>query len=153
MKFYKDGSLVDTQVVTGIDKLTVEVPTNALVVDKVSVSFDEMLPYRRARLEQVLYGVKMMFTDTDLISVQQKHDVDPLSRRLPKETFSFTIHDYELRYDPDNPRGIYAYIDVRSPVTIQHGYEMDDGTIEWLKEDHYVLNGKPKAKNYSRGPA
>lgn len=148
VKFYKDGNLVDTQVVTGIDKLTVEVPTNALVVDKVSVSFDEMLPYRRARLEQVLYGVKMMFTDTDLISVQQKHDVDPLSRRLPKETFSFTIHDYELRYDPDNPRGIYACIDVRSPVTIQHGYEMDDGTIEWLKEDHYVLNGKPKAKNY-----
>ena len=148
VRFYKNGSVADTKTVTGIDRLTVEVPTSVMDIDGISITFDEILPYHRARMEQVLYGVIRNFEDVDIISVQQKHDVDPLTRRLPKETFSFTIHDLDLRYDPDNPQGIYAYIDVRSPITIRHGYELDDGNVEWIKPDRYVLNGKPQVKNY-----
>ena len=146
--FWFKGKVVDTVTVKDIQSVTIEVSTSALKVDKVQIEFLETLPYWRPRVENVVYGIKMRFTDKDLISVKQKHDVDPLSRRLPKETFSFTIHDYDMRYDPDNPRGIYAYIDTRSPISIQYGYDLDDGTVEWLKADHYVLDGKPKAKDY-----
>ena len=148
VRFYKDGNVVDTKAVVGITGLTVEVPTSAATIDKIEVQFDELLPYRRPRLEQVKYGVEMKFTDKDLISVKQSHDVDPLSRRLPKESFSFTIHDYAKKYDPDNPLGIYAYIDIHSPISVQHGYELDDGTTEWLHPDRYVLDGKPTVKDY-----
>lgn len=144
--FYLNGEVVDTQTVSIISVQTT-ISTTATEVDKVTITFDRCLPYRRPRLENVLYGLNVQFVNKDIVSTQQKHDVDPLSRRLPTETMQFTILDYEHKYDPDNPAGIYAYVDKNSPIEIQFGYELPDGSVEWLKPDNYVLNAKPSAQN------
>lgn len=144
--FYLNGEVVDTQTVS-ITSVQTTISTTATEVDKVTITFDRCLPYRRPRLENVLYGLNIQFVNKDIVSTQQKHDVDPLSRRLPTETMQFTILDYEHKYDPDNPAGIYAYVDKNSPIEIQFGYELPDGSVEWLKPDNYVLNAKPSAQN------
>lgn len=144
--FYLSGEVVDTQTVS-ITSVQTTITTTATEVDKVTITFDRCLPYRRPRLENVLYGLNVQFVNKDIVSTQQKHDVDPLSRRLPTETMQFTILDYEHKYDPDNPAGIYAYVDKNSPIEIQFGYELPDGSVEWLKPDNYVLNAKPSAHN------
>lgn len=144
--FYLNGEVVDTQTVS-ITNVQTTVTTTATEIDKVTITFDRCLPYRRPRLENVLYGLNVQFVNKDIVSTQQKHDVDPLSRRLPTETMQFTILDYEHKYDPDNPAGIYAYVDKNSPIEIQFGYELPDGSVEWLKPDNYVLNAKPSAQN------
>lgn len=144
--FYLNGEVVDTQTVS-ITSVQTTVTTTATEIDKVTITFDRCLPYRRPRLENVLYGLNVQFVNKDIVSTQQKHDVDPLSRRLPTETMQFTILDYEHKYDPDNPAGIYAYVDKNSPIKIQFGYELSDGSVEWLKPDNYVLNAKPSAQN------
>ena len=56
----------------------------------------------------------------------------------------FTIFDYEKEYDPDNPASIWEYIDIQSPISIRHGYKLDDGRIEWLSPDKYLLDGRPE---------
>lgn len=144
--FYLNGEVVDTQTVS-ITSVQTTISTTAMEVDRVTITFDRCLPYRRPRLENVLYGLNVQFVNKDIVSTQQKHDVDPLSRRLPTETMQFTILDYEHKYDPDNPAGIYAYVDKNSPIEIQFGYELPDGSVEWLKPDNYVLNAKPSAQN------
>lgn len=144
--FYLNGAVVDTQTVS-ITSVQTTISTTATEVDKVTITFDRCLPYRRPRLENVLYGLNVQFVNKDIVSTQQKHDVDPLSRRLPTETMQFTILDYEHKYDPDNPAGIYAYVDKNSPIEIQFGYELPDGSVEWIKPDNYVLNTKPSAQN------
>ena len=144
--FYLNGAVVDTQTVS-ITSVQTTISTTATEVDKVTITFDRCLPYRRPRLENVLYGLNVQFVNKDIVSTQQKHDVDPLSRRLPTETMQFTILDYEHKYDSDNPAGIYAYVDKNSPIEIQFGYELPDGSVEWLKPDNYVLNAKPSAQN------
>lgn len=144
--FYLNGEVVDTQTVS-ITSVQTTISTTATEVDKVTITFNRCLPYRRPRLENVLYGLNVQFVNKDIVSTQQKHDVDPLSRRLPTETMQFTILDYEHKYDPDNPAGIYAYVDKNSPIEIQFGYELPDGSVEWLKPDNYVLNAKPSAQN------
>lgn len=144
--FYLNGEVVDTQTVS-VTNVQTTITTTATEVDKVTITFDRCLPYRRPRLENVLYGLNVQFVNKDIVSTQQKHDVDPLSRRLPTETMQFTILDYEHKYDPDNPAGIYAYVDKNSPIEIQFGYELPDGSVEWLKPDNYVLNAKPSAQN------
>lgn len=144
--FYLNGEVADTQTVS-ITGVQTTITTTATEVDKVTITFDRCLPYRRPRLENVLYGLNVQFVNKDIVSTQQKHDVDPLSRRLPTETMQFTILDYEHKYDPDNPAGIYAYVDKNSPIEIQFGYELPDGSVEWLKPDNYVLNAKPSAQN------
>lgn len=144
--FYLNGEVVDTQTVS-ITSVQTTITTTATEIDKVTITFDRCLPYRRPRLENVLYGLNVQFVNKDIVSTQQKHDVDPLSRRLPTETMQFTILDYEHKYDPDNPAGIYAYVNKNSPIEIQFGYELPDGSVEWLKPDNYVLNAKPSAQN------
>lgn len=144
--FYLNGAVVDTQTVS-ITSVQTTISTTATEIDQVTITFDRCLPYRRPRLENVLYGLNVQFVNKDIVSTQQKHDVDPLSRRLPTETMQFTILDYEHKYDPDNPAGIYAYVDKNSPIEIQFGYELPDGSVEWLKPDNYVLNAKPSAQN------
>lgn len=144
--FYLNGEVVDTQTVS-ITSVQTTITTTATEIDKVTITFERCLPYRRPRLENVLYGLNVQFVNKDIVSTQQKHDVDPLSRRLPTETMQFTILDYEHKYDPDNPAGIYAYVDKNSPIEIQFGYELPDGSVEWLKPDNYVLNAKPSAQN------
>ena len=144
--FYLNGAVVDTQTVA-ITSVQTTISTTATEVDKVTITFDRCLPYRRPRLENVLYGLNVQFVNKDIVSTQQKHDVDPLSRRLPTETMQFTILDYEHKYDPDNPAGIYAYVDKNSPIEIQFGYELPDGSVEWIKPDNYVLNAKPSAQD------
>lgn len=144
--FYLNGEVVDTQTVS-VTNVQTTITTTATEIDKVTITFDRCLPYRRPRLENVLYGLNVQFVNKDIVSTQQKHDVDPLSRRLPTETMQFTILDYEHKYDPDNPAGIYAYVDKNSPIEIQFGYELPDGSVEWLKPDNYVLNAKPSAQN------
>lgn len=144
--FYLNGEVVDTQTVS-VTNVQTTITTTATEVDKVTITFDRCLPYRRPRLENVLYGLNVQFVNKDIVSTQQKHDVDPLSRRLPTKTMQFTILDYEHKYDPDNPAGIYAYVDKNSPIEIQFGYELPDGSVEWLKPDNYVLNAKPSAQN------
>lgn len=144
--FYLNNEVLESSTVP-VMGTRVLINTRAASCDKVVITFGNTLPYRRSRLEEVLYGVEKEFVNGDIISTKQLHDVDPLSRRLPQESMSFTILDYEHNYDPDNPSGIYAYVDKNSPVSIRFGYEMDDGFVEWLKPDKYVLNAKPSAKN------
>ena len=115
--------------------------------DKIQITFREMLPYRRPRLELILYGIGVTFEGDDVETVKQSHDVDPLSRRLPKESFSFSLFDFGHRYDPDNPSGSWQYIDGKSPIKIQYGQTLADGSVEWIDGDSYTLNGRPKAKN------
>lgn len=119
----------------------------AAQVDEITITFAEMLPYRRPRVQATVYGVEQVFENDVIVETKESTDVDPLSRRLPQERLSFTIYDYDRKYDPDNPTGVYAYIDVAAPVQIQYGYTLPDGTVEWLKSDRYLLDGKPTVKN------
>lgn len=124
-----------------------EVELSGTNVDTITIEFISVLPYRRPRLEHIMWGVSSIFSDAQISKTSQNHDVDPLSRRLPQEKMNVTVFDYEHFYDPDNPKGIYQYITKSTPVSISYGYELDDGTTEWLKPDNYALENTPSFKN------
>lgn len=141
--FYLNGK-VQKSVTTLVSGTEVVIDAKIQSCDKLVITIGNSLPYRRPRLQQVLYGVRKKFYNDNVISTKQSHDVDPLCRRLPQETMQFVLLDYEHNYDPDNPSGIYAYLDKNAPVTFRFGYELPSGRVEWLKADKYRLNGKPK---------
>ena len=146
VRLYNQDDIVDSVDIT-VTGTEVAIDRQYDSIDKLSIEFNEVLPYRKPRVEYVMFGCGIEFDNDDLISTRQSHDVDPLSRRLPNESFEFTILDYAKHYDPDNPTGIYAYIDKKSPIKIQFGYQLEDGSIEWLKGDKYVLSAKPSIKD------
>lgn len=125
----------------------VEVGLNSDNVIQVVLSISKMMPYRRPRILTTIWGVGHTYGNAELISTKQSTDVDPLARRLPSEKFSFTIHDYQHTFDPDNPKGVYATINKGAPIAVSYGYELDDGTVEWLQSDTYALDNKPVFAN------
>lgn len=87
-------------------------------------------------------GQTYTFDDNDLSSVQKTADIDPLSRRLPKETLTFSIFDYTGEYNPANPSGKWNALDENASISVRFGFTVN-GTVEWLSPDYYLLDGKP----------
>lgn len=147
VRFMLAGKTVDTQVVK-ITDLTAVITTEADYVDELEIIFTRGLPFHRPRVEYVLYGLQATYTGSAISSVTQKHDVDPLSRRLPAETVQVRLLDYNNDYDPDNPKGVYRYMEEKARLRIQHGYTVKSDTVEWLQPDEYLSDGKPSTANH-----
>lgn len=142
--YYGENALLDSKIVNPKNSKC-EVIFQATDIDEIRITFLTMLPYHRPRLERAMYGIEMVYTNDDIISATQMHDVDPLSRRLPDEQLQFVIKDFDHVYDPDNPNGVYDYLDIHSPIIVQYGYDVDGaGSIEWLHPDTYALSDVPE---------
>ena len=144
--FYLDGAVVKSLSIP-VTTDRVAVATDVAMCDKIVITFGKMPPYRFPRLEGVSYGDQKVFEDEEITSTKQTHDIDPLCRRLPKETLQFTVLDFERQYDPDNPSGVWKYIAEKSAIGIQFGHQLPNGSVEWVKADHYILDSRPSFAN------
>jgi hypothetical protein len=147
IRFYRGGELVDEQT-ADVTTQTAVILTEQDYVDGAEILFNTALPYHRPRVEYVLYGLQVSYNGSNLTTLTQSHDVDPISRRLPKETASVTLIDYSNTYDPDNPAGFFRYIEEKARLRIQHGYTVAAGNVEWIDPDEYLLDGKPNVANH-----
>ncbi len=90
------------------------------------------VPHRRARLLSLTYGLVNRLETKDIISCTSTKEIDLLTSKIPKQEFEFSLIDTERRYDPENPSGLWEYLESRQPVNYQYGYELSDGSIEWI---------------------
>ena len=104
---------------------------------------DRCRPCSHLRISLVSGQTTYTFTDEDILSAQKSSDIDPLSRRAPKEDFSFSIFDYSGEYNPSNPSGKWSSMDENAEITVEFGLEITPGSIEWLPLDIYLLDAKP----------
>lgn len=105
-----------------------------LACDKIEITgLKSTIPERRFHLEDILFGLKKTYTDENISEANWKREVDFINSKLPTEEFNFTIYDVDREYDPENASGIYSYIEEQQPITFSFGYELNDGTIEWLQ--------------------
>ncbi|WP_130862438.1 hypothetical protein [Bacilliculturomica massiliensis] len=102
-------------------------------MDRIELRFlKSCRPFLRARLTMLTYGIIENLTAENIVSCKQKIEVDPLSSKLPVQDFEFTRFDTDRIYDPENPSGVWQYLESRQPVEYQFGYELDDGSVEWV---------------------
>lgn len=142
VKSYNNNALVEETTIDVVSVIaTVEIVASE--VDKIVLEFDGGLPAYRCRVERILFGYILEFTNDDVVDCVQVHDIDPLSRRLPSEEFSVTILDFEQKFNNDNPEGAWGKIIERSPISVRYGYTLPDGSIEKLSPDNYILSSKP----------
>jgi len=87
-------------------------------------------PFQRARLSNIVFGVGIIFDNRNIINATQTEDIDPIMRRLPINTFSFNILNLDKSYNPDNPNGIWSYVEEKSPITISYGLQLTE-PISW----------------------
>lgn len=116
---------------------------NKLVISITGTS----LPYRRVRVEDIVLGLLKSITEKVLITSNWKRKNDLMNTTLPDEAFDFTFYDIDKQYNPDNPEGLWEYIETGQQVTFSYGYQLDDGTIEWIPGSKYITDGSPIVEN------
>ena len=110
--------------------------------NKIEIYFIESsLPYRRIRINQLLFGIMETYTDENIISAESKEKTTMINSELPTHTFKFTIDNMNKLFNPDNPEGWYRYILQQQPISYEWGYQLDDGTIEWILGGNMLLTG------------
>lgn len=93
--------------------------------------------FRRVRLQQLLFGFGLVFNHHSITQASRRAEVDPIGRRLPVNTFDFTIVNInsltgtdgkeQYLYDPDNAQGIYRYISEQNPLRVEFGQSLPEG--------------------------
>lgn len=110
--------------------------------NKIEIYFVESsLPYRRIRVNQLLFGIMETYTDENILSAKSKEKTTMINSELPTHTFKFTIDNMNKLFNPDNPQGWHRYILQKQPISYEWGYQLDDGTIEWLLGGNMLLTG------------
>lgn len=98
------------------------------------------LPYHRARVEEVLVGVKKVYSKTELFDYSHTQSVDPISTSLPKMEIKFSVDNVGNEYNPYNEQGLAKYLMERQEVKSRYGLKLNDGSIEWIKGGTFYLS-------------
>lgn len=110
--------------------------------NKIEIYFIESsLPYRRIRVNQLMFGIVETYTDENILSAESKEKTTMINSELPTHTFKFTIDNMNKLFNPDNPQGWHRYILEKQPISYEWGYQLDDGTTEWILGGNMLLTG------------
>lgn len=96
-------------------------------------------PYRRARMMEVLIGIKQVYTKNDLMGYTHEQSVDLLSGALPKNSIVFELDNTDSRWNPDNPVGTEQYLIRRQTLTVKYGL-LIDGEMEWIRAGTFYMS-------------
>lgn len=144
---YNGDTVVDEKVISDNTKITTLVLFDIVNYDRITISINKWcLPYRRARLEDILLGVKKTYTKSDLFSFSHSQEVDPISATLPKGTVSFEVNNLGREYDINNIEGLAKYLTERQEIKVRYGYKVEDDT-EWIDGGVYYLSGWESKEN------
>ena len=111
---------------TGFDRITVEI-------------LKWCLPYRRARIKELVIGIRRTYTKSDLMGYTHEMTVDALSATLPKSEIVFEVKNLNGEYNPDNIEGFTQYLMTRQDITARYGYKLN-GSTEWIKAGTFFLS-------------
>lgn len=145
VKAYRDSTMImdkDYTLSSYSDRLIFADNEELVRWNKIEIYFIESsLPYRRIRVNQLLFGIMETYTDENLISAESKEKTIMINSELPTHTFKFTIDNMNKLFNADNPQGWYRYILQQQPISYEWGYQLDDGTIEWILGGKMLLTG------------
>jgi hypothetical protein len=101
------------------------------------------LPFLRAIVSRIYFGIVKVFTEADSEKVEQTYSLSPINNNLYKSEFKITLDNFNLQYNIDNKKGIYTYLTEQQPISIEYSL---DGS-EWIECGEYLTSGKAKISN------
>ena len=98
------------------------------------------LPNHRARVEDIVIGIRKIYGKSELFDYSHKQTTDPVSTSLPKNEIKFSIANLDGEYNPYNTSGLSRYLTDRQEVKVRYGLKMGDGTVEWIQGGSFYLS-------------
>ena len=137
---YNGSSAVATTTVTDnttvISSVTLNIENYNSVVIQV---LDWCLPFRRARIEQVVLGIYVTYTKTELTAYSHEQIGCMVAGELPKNSITFSLENTSGLWNPLNPDGYVKYLAERQQIQVRYGFDID-GSVEWIKAGTFYLS-------------
>jgi hypothetical protein len=96
-------------------------------------------PYRRARVQEVDFGIVREYENTGLIRFDLIENMDLTSIEVPNAEFSFTVENTDRAFNILNPTGFYKYLQQRQKIDASFGVELDSGSNVYIPLGRYYL--------------
>ena len=124
------------------------IPNEGEFVDKLEIIFDEsVLPCYRLRMEDLTLGVIKIIDSNTLLDATWSRTNDLMNTVMSDNSMDFSFYDLVKEYNPDNPEGVWEYLETGQLVTFKYGYELEDGSIYWIPGCKLYTDGTPSVKN------
>ena len=98
-------------------------------------------PHRRIRLSTVMFGKLIVLNQNDMINTDYMDKNSYVCDTIPSRTFSFTMNNYKLTYNIDNPDTSAIALDKNTKIKIRNGYNIygwDEETQKFNNPDRFV---------------
>lgn len=137
---YNGNTVVNTIMVEDNRSVSCNVWETIYNYDKITLEILEWCkPYRRARLMEVLIGIKQVYTKANLMGFSHEQSADLLSGSLPKNSIVFQLDNSDNRWNPDNPVGAEQYLIRRQTLTVRYGLFLN-GEMEWIRAGTFYMS-------------
>lgn len=137
---YNGNTIVATKEVTNNTSTKSIVEMDIINYDRIVITVSKWcLPYRRARISEILPGVEKIYSKSDLFSFEHSQEVDPLSTALPKAEISFSVDNSDNSYNPNNLEGLSKYLIERQEVKSRYGYKIGN-KVEWIDSGTFYMS-------------
>lgn len=93
----------------------------------------------RLRIHQITMGIGIYFDNRTIMSSEKVEYISPISEELPAIDFSLKVDNHKQNFNIDNDSSVVNFLESGQEVEVLYGYELDDGTTEWLPGTNLVL--------------
>ncbi len=137
---YNGTTLVANESITGNTDIVSVVEFDINNYDKIEIVINEWcLPDRRARIEDILVGIRKSYKDSELISHVHESDADLALGKLPTNKIKYVIDNIDGSYDPENDTGFSKYLIEQQKVVAKYGLTVD-GNVEYISGGVFYLS-------------
>ena len=89
------------------------------------------VPNNRIRLFYVRFGLGIQYDNEWIITADSTSTLSFINEDLPEIYFSVNLKNNDQRFNVDNPSSEINFLETGQNVSVQYGYELNDGTVEW----------------------
>lgn len=91
------------------------------------------IPNGRVRLNYIKFGLGLEYDNDWIKTAESKSTLSMIDDDLPQVDFTVTLKNDEQILDIDNPESAINFFESGQEMVVAMGYELDDGSIEWMR--------------------
>lgn len=86
---------------------------------------------QRFRLQSVLMGVGLAYTNKDTKNMNLSEFVSSISDELPNQDMNYTFYDTNNNFNVDDDNSFIDFLETMQKITVSFGVTLEDKTVEW----------------------
>ena len=140
VKAYNGNTVVATKTVQNNTLVKTTVTMDIVNYDSITIEINKWsMGLRRARIDEILIGVNVIFSKNDIFSYSCSYESDPISAELPKSEASFSLNNVDKVFNPYNVEGLSKYLIERQEISVKYGYKLGS-SVEWINGGIFYLS-------------